>query len=680
MRYSIIFLIGIYWSIAYSAEQQYDDSLTAISTGKTVTTIGGIDSASEGVVSAAQIESQGQLRPADVLEFIPGVVITQHSGDGKANQYFLRGFNLDHGTDFLTRIEGMPVNLPSNAHGQGYMDLNFLIPELIEQIDYRKGPYYADTGDFSSAGSSNIFFKNKLDSNFGLVTAGSNNYKRFLSAGSIAVNEAGNLMGGLEILRNDGPWENPENVKKINGLLKYSDRIGGDKVSLLAIGYSNSWNSTDQVPLSAISSGMVSRYGAIDPTDGGTTSRYSLSGLWHRDLGDGYAEASMYYFRYQLQLFSNFTYFLNDPINGDQFSQTDNRNTYGGQAQRVWLGTMAGLSTSNTLGYQLRQDRITVGLNNTRQRQILNNIREDNVIQTSNSLFAENDIEWQSWLHSKVGGRYDQYSFNVTSNILENSGRVNSGMFSPKATVTLGPFYDTQFYLNYGQGFHSNDARGTVIRVDPSHAVVPVDPVPGIVKTTGYEFGIRSRAIKNLETSLALWQLNIGSELVFSGDAGITEPNRPSQRKGIEWSNRFTPVDWFSLDGNFTYTKARYIDGDALGYFVPGSVGLTGSIMADLRKGAWTYGLQWRYIGPSPLVENGSVYSSSSSVFNGRVKYDIAPKFNITLDIFNIFNQQANDISYYYQSRVRPYLPATSDITAHPAEPRSFRVTLTYNF
>jgi hypothetical protein len=681
MRQIIIFLL-LYLNLvkSYAAEPQFDDSLTATSTGKVSTVIGGLDSASEGVISSTQIESKGQLRPADVLEFIPGVVVTQHSGDGKANQYFLRGFNLDHGTDFLTRIEVMPVNLPSNAHGQGYMDLNFLIPEVIGQIDYRKGPYYTDTGDFSSAGSSNIFYKNKLDTNFGLATVGSNNYKRLLSAGSIVVNEAGDLMGALEVLRNDGPWENPEGVKKLNGLLKYSDRIGGDKVSLLAMGYSNSWNSTDQVPLGAISSGIVNRYGAIDPSDGGTTSRYSLSGLWRRDFEDGYAEASLYYFRYQLQLFSNFTYYLNDPINGDQFSQTDNRNTYGGQAQRVWLGNLAGLAMSNTLGYQLRQDRIQVGLSNTKQRQILNNVRDDSVIQTSNSLFAENDIEWQPWLHSKIGGRYDQYAFNVGSNILQNSGTSNSGIFSPKATLTLGPFYKTQFYLNYGQGFHSNDARGTVIKVDPSNTLVPVNPVPGLVKTTGYEFGIRSLAIKNLETSLALWQLNIGSELVFAGDAGITEPNRPSQRKGIEWSNHYTPLPWFALDGNFTYTKARYIDGDPLGYFVPGSVGLTGSIMADFRKGSWSGGVQWRYIGPSPLIENGSVYSSSASVFNGRVKYEVTPKVYLTLDVFNLFNQQANDISYYYQSRAAPKLPASSDIAIHPAESRSYRATLTYNF
>jgi hypothetical protein len=584
-RIFLLLLIGFYISELFAAEPQYDDSLTVTSNGKTNTVIGGIDSASEGVVSSTQIESQGQLRPADVLEFIPGVVVTQHSGDGKANQYFLRGFNLDHGTDFLTRIEGMPVNLPSNAHGQGYMDLNFLIPEVIGQIDYRKGPYYADTGDFSSAGSANFFYKSKLATNFGLATVGSNNYRRLLSAGSTEVNDSGNLMGALEALHNEGPWENPEGVKKINGLIKYSDRIFGDKVSLLAMGYSNSWNSTDQVPVGAISNGIVNRYGAIDPSDGGTSSRYSLSGLWRRDLDDGYAEASFYYFRYQLEIYSNFTYFLNDPVNGDQFSQTDNRNTYGGQAQRVWLGNLAKFPMSNTLGYQLRQDKAQVALSNTKQRQLLNNVRNDIVNQTSNSIFAENDIEWQPWLHTKLGGRYDYYGFNVSSNIPQNSGITSSGIFSPKATVTFGPFYKTQFYLNYGQGFHSNDARGTVIKVDPKNPNNAVNPVPGLVKTTGYEFGIRSQAIKDLETSIALWQLNIGSELVFTGDAGITEPNRSSQRKGVEWSNYYTPYSWFSLDGNLSYTKARYTDGDPLGYFVPGSVGLTGSLMADVRRG-----------------------------------------------------------------------------------------------
>jgi TonB dependent receptor/TonB-dependent Receptor Plug Domain len=680
MKHLLIASGIIFYSNNVVAQNQYDDAFMATATGNVSTVIGGFDSASEGVVSSSQIESQGQLRPADVLEFIPGVAVTQHSGDGKANQYFLRGFNLDHGTDFSIYIEGMPVNLPSNAHGQGYTDLNFLIPEIIGQIDYRKGPYYADVGDFSSAGSANIYYKNNLENSFGLASVGSYNYKRLLSAGSTEMNESGNLMGALEVLRNDGPWENPEGVKKLNGLLKYSDRLGADKVSLLAMGYSNSWNSTDQIPLGAITSGIVNRYGAIDPTDGGSTSRYSLSGSWHRDLNDGYAEASLYYFRYQLQLFSNFTYYLNDPINGDQFRQMDNRNTYGGMAQRVWLGNIAGLPMSNTLGYQLRQDRITVGLNNTRQRQVLEVVRNDDVLQTSNSMFAENDIAWQPWLHSKLGGRYDRYNFNVASNIPINSGVNETGMFSPKATITIGPFEKTKFYLNYGQGFHSNDARGVTIKVDPNNIAVPVDSVPGLVKTTGYEFGISTQAIQYLESSLAFWQLNIGSELVFQGDAGITEPNRPSQRKGVEWTNHFTPFSWFSLDGNFTYSQAKYVDSDPLGSFVPGAVGLTGSVMADVRRGPWSGGIQWRYIGPSPLVEDGSVYSNSSSVFNGRVKYEFTPKVNVTLDIFNIFNQQSNDISYYYQSRAAPNLPATTDVTIHPAEPRSYRATLTYNF
>src|SRR6185436_6666785 len=266
------------------------------------------------------LEHRPLLRPAEVLEVIPGVVITQHSGSGKANQYFLRGFNLDHGTDFSVHVDGMPINLPSHGHGQGYADLNFLIPELVEHIHYRKGPYYADQGDFSAAGAAHVHLKDSLPAGLGELSLGSYGYRRALLGGNRAV-ESGNLLGLLEIGRQDGPWENPENLRKLNGVLRYARGDDKNGFSVTGMAYASRWDATDQIPQRALDSGQVGRFGTVDPSDGGRASRYSLSAQWATSDLSSSTRASAYLVRSSLQLFSNFTYFLDDPVNGDQFEQ-----------------------------------------------------------------------------------------------------------------------------------------------------------------------------------------------------------------------------------------------------------------------------------------------------------------------------------------------------------------------
>ena len=461
-------------------------SLDIIVIGHSKNLVGQLDAASGGVIEHEEIEEKILLRPAEVLEMIPGVVVTQHSGDGKANQYFLRGFNLDHGTDFATFIDGMPINMPSHAHGQGYTDLNFLMPELIEQIDYRKGPYYPENGDFSSAGSARISLKNSLMDNFTELTLGTNNYKKITSGYSTELSNGAKLLLAGEVMTNDGPWLVGEGLRKFNGLLRYSQREGVDSYSITAMSYTNAWIATDQIPKSLVDQGLLNRFGSLDASDGGKTNRSSLSANWRRSLDDGYMDTSLYAIRYQFQLYSNFTYFLNDPINGDQFKQQDDRNVFGGASKRVWLGEIEGLKMSNELGIQTRQDRIQVGLYNTKAREVLSTVRDDHVIQTNVSFYGENVIKWLPWLRTNLGGRWDQYYFDVNSNLSQNSGSISAGMFSPKVSLIFGPFRQTEYFINWGQGFHSNDARGTVIKVDPTDGVSPVAQVPGLVKTTGY--------------------------------------------------------------------------------------------------------------------------------------------------------------------------------------------------
>ena len=638
--------------------------------------VGTSDAASQGTINSHVLESRPALRPGEVLEFVPGMIVTQHSGDGKANQYFLRGFNLDHGTDFATFIDGMPINLPTHAHGQGYTDLNFLIPELIDRIEYRKGPYFASTGDFSSAGSAAIGLRNHLTESFGQVTIGQNGYKRLLTAASPTLANGATLLAGLELFGNNGPWDNPQQLRKYNSLLRYSDGTQANGFNVTLMAYSASWNSTDQIPRRAVDSSLVGRFGAIDPTDGGSTSRYSLSAQWRRQLSDGSLQASAYMLQYKLKLFSNFTYFLDHPVDGDQFLQSDNRNVFGASIKRIWVGALAGLQTTNELGVQLRHDRIRVGLFDTVARDVTATTRDDGVHQTSIGIYGENGITWTPWLRTVAGLRADQFRWNVQSNLSENTGSTSDSLVSPKLSLILGPWSKTEYFVNWGRGFHSNDGRGTVTRVDPKTGD-PTDPVTGLVRTTGYEFGVRSEIIPNLQTSLALWRLKIGSELLFTGDAGTTEPSRPSLRQGIEWNNRYTPLPWLLFDLDLAASRARFDDADPIGNRIPGAVNRVASAAVAVHDlGPWSGSLQFRYLGPRPLIEDNTAVARSTLLVNVRAGYQITKGAELFLDVFNLFDRKANDIDYFYTSQLRGEAAPVADYHFHPAEPRTLRLSL----
>ncbi len=647
-------------------------------------TLGTTDAASEGTVSGQRLQARSVLRPGDLLEAVPGMVVTQHSGDGKANQYFLRGFNLDHGTDFATSVAGVPVNLPTHAHGHGYTDLNFLLPELVDRIDYRKGPYFSSNGDFSSAGSAAISLRNRLAAPFAQSTLGQNGYRRLFSAGSTELQRGGTLLAGLELVNQNGPWENPERLRKINGLLRYSNGTRTDGLDVTLMAYTARWNSSDQIPQRAIDSGAIGRFGAVDPSSGGQTSRYSLSTQWRKPLQDGSVQASAYLLRYELELFSNFTYFLDNPSQGDQFAQQDSRTVFGGDVKRLWAMTLGGFETHHELGLQLRRDRIRVGLFDASARTITATTRDDRVIQTSISIYGESGVTWTPWLRTSVGVRADHFNWNV-QNTLAGSAGVNSGnssdaLVSPKLAVIFGPWSKTEYFINWGRGFHSNDGRGTVTTVDPKSGQT-ITPVTGLVRTNGFELGIRSQWIPNLQSSIALWRLAIGSELLFVGDAGTTEPSRPSLRQGIEWNSRYTPSSWLAFDLDLALSRARFTDADPAGPYVPGSVSrIASASVSILNQGPWSGTLQARYIGPRPLVADRSVMSASSTLLNLRVGYRVKKGFDVSLDMFNLANRRANDIEYYYASRLRGENMAQDDRHVHPAEPRSVRISARVEF
>ena len=648
--------------------------------------IGSSNAASEGLIGAELLRSRALLRPADVLEYIPGMVVTQHSGDGKANQYFLRGMNLDHGTDFATTINGVPVNLPTHGHGQGYSDLNILIPELVSQIEYRKGPYFASEGDFSSAGSANILYRTRIDQPFVSTTVGQRGYLRGVAAGSRDIAEGVTLLTAVERLNNDGPWTAPEGLRKLNALFTLSGGSPRDNWSTSLSAYSARWNATDQVPQRLIDAGTYQgqpfgRFDSLDPSDGAKTNRLSLSGNWRHSDKDQLTAVQWYALQYDLDLYSNFTYALARP--SDQFAQTDQRSAAGGKAFRSWSSDLGSDRLMiNTVGIQMRQDQIRIGLYDTAQRLTQARVRNDQVRQTMLGIYGQNEFSWSSWFRTIAGIRADQLQANVFSHSLaENSGKASSSKLSPKLSAILGPWGKTELFLNAGQGFHSNDARGMTARIDPRTGQ-SINRIPGLVGSRGQEVGIKTEIVPKLQSSLAAWSLDFDSELVYVGDAGTTTAGRPSKRSGIEWSNHWTPGDTVLLDVSLAWTRPRYADQDPAGNHIINATQRVANISLAVRNlGPWSGSVGVRYIGSAPLTEDNRVRSSSSLMTNLRVTRKITKDITLAMDVLNLADRKNNDVSYYYASRVAGEPPSGVEGThIHPAEPRTLRLTARVQF
>ncbi len=642
--------------------------------------MGTADSASQGMVPGKQLEATPNYRPGEILEAVPGLIVSQHSGEGKANQYFLRGFNLDHGTDLALSVDGVPVNMRSHAHGQGWSDMNFLIPELAAGLQYKKGPYYADEGDFSAAGATNVQLMNQLDRGIAAVSAGGFGNRRMLIADSPSVG-SGNLLYALELFHNDGPFTNPDDYRKMNAVLRYSQGSAQNGFNITAMAYRGKWNSTDQIPQRAVDRGQIGRFDALDPSNGGEAHRYTLSGGWRRSYAGGLTEANAYVVSSKLGLFSNFTYFLNDPINGDQFKQADKRVLSGFNVKQTWLGNWGGREVENSAGVQVRNDNISLGLFSTRARTVLATTRQDHVVETSGGVFFQNNLRWADKFRTVAGLRGDFFRGDVASDNAANSGKTSDHLVNPKLSLIFGPWAKTEYYVNWGRGFHSNDVRGTTLTVDPTTGT-PANRVPLLVRTSGYEVGFRSELIPRLETSFTVYQLDFESELLFVGDAGTTEASRPSRRVGFEWTNHYQPAPWLLIDADIAFARARFSNTDPVGNRIPGAVEGVATLTATVDElGPWYGSTRLRYFGPRPLIENNTVRSHSTTLVSTRAGYKFDKKLRMQLDVFNLFNRKASQIDYFYASRL-PGEPAAgvSDTHFHPVEPRSLRVALIANF
>jgi outer membrane cobalamin receptor len=656
-------------------------------TGRRINLVGEAVSASQGIVGQQDIRIRPLLRTGEVLELVPGMVVTQHSGTGKANQYFLRGFNLDHGTDFATWVDGMPVNMRTHGHGQGYTDLNFVIPETIAQLEYKKGSHYSDIGDFSSVGAAQMTIGERFEQRELEATAGQNNFLRALGLGSVEAG-AGDLAYAIEANLYDGPWSDiDEDVDKINALVKYSQELKQGRFSVTLMGYDNSWNSADQIPARAVRSGLIDELGSLDTTVGGESSRFSLSA----SLSTPNWQATVYGIDYQLDLFSNFTYLLDDELNGDQFQQVDERRIYGGQVQYRFGGGNVPAQVRNRVGMEVRYDLIDeVGLYRSAQGRRLGTVRSDAVDEFSAGLFYENEWQWSHHLRSVVGVRYDYFDFDVATrqdfningiDLRDNGGKEQDGLASFNASLIYNFNEHWEFYGSAGQGFHSNDARGTTITVDPSDgsAVATVDP---LVESLGGELGVRAFWTDRLNASAALWYLELDSELLFVGDAGNTEATRASQRVGLEITSYYYLTPSWTLDLEYAWTDARYSERAPEGNLIPGSLEhvLQAGVSYSDQSG-WFGSLRFRYFGERPLLEDGSVESDQSTLLNLRLGRDFE-SLSLSADILNLLDSDDHDIDYFYASRLpgEPSGVGVEDVHYHLLEPRTVRVSVAWRY
>lgn len=648
-------------------------------TASTLDVLGKAVTASEGIVTRQEFELRPVYRVGQLLETVPGLVVTVHSGEGKANQYLLRGFNLDHGTDLATFVGGMPVNQRTHAHGQGYTDLNFLIPELASGVRFTKGPYHAAEGDFSSVGSNHLGFVNDLPAQVA-GSAGTLNDQRLFAGRTFTLPNDARLIVAGEGVRLDGPWDHPDNLRKYNAALRYVRGDAADGFAITALYYHGLWNATTDQPQRAVDRGLISRFGTLDPSDGGKAERFSLSAEFTREgVGPGRLEASAYAIRNQLAIFNNFTHFLDDPVRGDQHGQNDRRITVGGEAAYHLDRSVAGRAVESVFGLQGRYDRIYVDARHTQERKSLETLFADRLEEWNVSAYGQATVHLSDYVRSVVGLRVDHFEARDDNLVGGISGDQDATLAQPKGSLIFGPWRRTEIYLSAGRGFHSNDVRaGTLSDAGSGVTARP----PFLVKSNGYEVGLRTSAIPHVQAAITAFQMEFASELTYNADVGQTEAGRPGRRRGVELTAQYRPYRWIELNANLAFSRARYTDNDPAGNHIedaPAFVGAAGLLIDNL--GPWFGALQIRNLGAHALSSDNLNRSDGYREVNVSLGYKLTPKVRIQAEVFNLFDSDDNAADYFYVDRL-PGEPAegVEDRHFHPLEPRSARIGISALF
>jgi hypothetical protein len=690
--------------------------------------LGTASTASEGVVDDQELQLSPQYRPGQLLETVPGLIVTLHSGEGKANQYLMRGYNLDHGTDLETYVDGMPINQPTHAHGQGYTDLNFMIPELADQITYTKGPYYANVGDFGAVGSVHVNYGDVIPDQL-TATVGTLGFQRLFSSGSEPLGN-GHFLAAFEVQHYDGPFVTPDDARKENAVLRYSEGDDQSGYSVTAMLYHQLWTNTTDIPVRAITEGLVpDRFGTLNPTDGGRAWRASLAFNVHEALGTGGLSASAFFIDNQLHLWNDFTHFLVDPVHGDQEDQFENRRAVGGRADYTIPARLGSIDNELAAGILTRDDILHVGRLPSEDRVPLPTTDgpssfsdDDQVYLFAAAAYAQATTHWTPKFRSVLGFRVDyQHGTDVDylaalheESGLGYSGYTNGGtaqqvLPQPKGSLIYTPLDTVEIYLSAGRGFHSADIRG--VNQDTS-VDLGLPHTPLLAKQEGQEVGVRATPVRNLALTFAYYNLWQQSETVINPDIGQDIAGPPSRRYGYEINMTYQINRWLELYGSYSGDHAHFTrpfdDGTGhLGGYITDAPLATGALALYVTNlGPWSGGLNYRYLGNYPLSSGPCVNSAAEHDFGtscasaptapgqvdgkgfGEVNFDVhcalPSNWGASLGIYNLLNTHAAAAEFWYVDRLRneiaSYPNGRADVHEHPLEPIMARFAITKKF
>ncbi|MGA3399770.1 MAG: TonB-dependent receptor [Acetobacteraceae bacterium] len=658
--------------------------------------LGSAATASQGTVTQEELDLRPVFRVGQLLESVPGLVVTVHSGEGKANQYLIRGFNLDHGTDFATYVDDMPINEPTNAHGQGYSDVHFLMPELAVGIDYTKGPFYADIGDFGAMGSAHIKVADEIPTQMS-VSAGTLRDDREFFGGTEHLPNGDRLLGALSVGHYDGPWSHPDDYNSYNGTVRYTHGDQTDGFDLMAMAYHGAGNLTTDQPVSAFQQGLISRFGTLDPSDGSYAERFSLNGHYYVSGDDWTVVTSGYIIHYQLRLRNDFTHYLFDPVQGDEEQQDETRFTAGGQTVYKRSDTLFGFPTETEFGLMGRHDNEYIDRRHDQNGVVLPQCdtppfvgglyvcAADRVSVADVGVWMSNTTHWTSWFRTIVGLR-EEYASGLDHDLITGStGYASQAMPQPKGSVVFGPWAKTEFYVSAGQGFHSNDLRGVIENL-PLAGVNATGNTPLLTRITSEEVGIRSDIIPRTNLTVAVFRENFASYLTYDQDLGNDDAGPPAQLLGTELSALIRPFPWMELSGDFNFTHSRYTANNPAQYgfsglYIPNAPSYIGSfgVLID-HLGPWFGGAELRWLGPYPLLADNSLRSPGYKEVNLVAGYKFNDSMKIQLSIYNLFNTNAYAMQYAYEYQVSPTAAPQTGATYHPLEPLSARLTVTVLF
>jgi TonB family protein len=645
-------------------------------------------------------------RPADLFRVTPGLLVVQHAGGGKANQYLLRGFDADHGTDIAFSVDGVPLNMVSHGHGQGFADANGIIPELVEGVELSKGPYFVENGDFATAGAIDLRTRRTGESS---LSVGGGSFGTLRAVGIAAPPVAGGWhpLLALELLRTDGPFQNPERFQKRNLFARLSYDIDTrSRLSLTATAYGGSWNASGQLPSRAVRAGQVDFFGALDPTEGGASTRENLYLDYHfRPDPASELTALIYLTHYDFTLYSNFTFFARDPVDGDQIEQRDSRSITGARASYRWLRQWRGILFDSSVGGDARADAIANGLDHDRARERLARVVDDQVAESSIGAYAKEELQLGRRVRLVGGLRVDHFTFGVDDHLedLGTRGTATSGIrgatqVSPKASLVLSPHPSTDLFVNFGVGFHSNDARGVVRGTDPATP---------LTRSLGYELGARTRlAERRLELAVALWRLDLEGETVWVGDEGTTESAGATRRVGVEAEGRAELRPWLFADADVTWSDARYRHNAGNGDAVALAPRLTVSAgLSVLHPRGWRGGLRGLYVAARPATEDGFLQAEATTLVDLFAAYRRGP-LELSLTVENLLDRRYKAAQFATVTRLAGEPPTDApppagacpggtraavdpasgrfqgcqDLSFSPGNPLDVRVMATYHF